>query len=78
MQSLRELVQQVAPTSSTVLVRGENGTGKELVARALHRASKRARGPFIKIDCTSLPETLIESELFGFEKDASPPFRCGG
>jgi len=70
MKSLRELLHQVAPTSSTVLVRGESGTGKELAARALHRLSPRANRPFIKIDCTSLPETLIESELFGYEKGA--------
>jgi two-component system response regulator AtoC len=70
MQSLRELIEQVAPSTSTVLVRGESGTGKELVARALHRLSPRSDRPFIKIDCTSLPETLIESELFGFEKGA--------
>jgi two-component system, NtrC family, response regulator AtoC len=70
MQSLRELLRQVAPTPSTVLVRGESGTGKELVARALHRMSTRADRPFIKIDCTSLPEPLIESELFGYEKGA--------
>ncbi|HEY4013792.1 MAG TPA: sigma-54 dependent transcriptional regulator [Polyangiaceae bacterium] len=70
MEILRSLIERVAPTSSTVLVRGESGTGKELVARALHRASARAAGPFIKIDCTALPETLIESELFGYEKGA--------
>jgi two-component system response regulator AtoC len=70
MQSLRELIDQVAPSTSTALVRGESGTGKELVARALHRLSPRASRPFIKIDCTSLPETLIESELFGYEKGA--------
>jgi two-component system response regulator AtoC len=70
MQSLRALLEQVAPTASTVLVRGESGTGKELVARAVHRLSPRARRPFIKIDCTSLPETLIESELFGYERGA--------
>ncbi|HEX5101853.1 MAG TPA: sigma-54 dependent transcriptional regulator [Polyangiaceae bacterium] len=70
MQALRELLEQVAPSASTVLVRGESGTGKELVARALHRLSPRVSRPFIKIDCTSLPETLIESELFGYEKGA--------
>jgi len=70
MQSLRELIDQVAPSTSTALVRGESGTGKELVARALHRLSPRVNRPFIKIDCTSLPETLIESELFGYEKGA--------
>jgi two-component system, NtrC family, response regulator AtoC len=70
MAALRKLLQQVAPTSSTVLVRGESGTGKELVARCLHRMSTRAMRPFVKIDCTSLPENLIESELFGYEKGA--------
>lgn len=70
MQAMRELLERVAPTGSTVLVRGESGTGKELVARAVHRQSPRARAPFIKIDCTSLPENLLESELFGYEKGA--------
>jgi two-component system response regulator AtoC len=70
MKALRDLLQRVAPTASTVLVRGESGTGKELVARALHRQSPRIDRPFIKIDCTSLPETLIESELFGYERGA--------
>ena len=70
MQAVREMLARVAPTSSTVLVRGESGTGKELVARALHRLSPRAAEPLIKIDCTSLPENLIESELFGYEKGA--------
>jgi two-component system response regulator AtoC len=64
------MLRQVAPTSSTVLIRGESGTGKELVARALHRASTRADKRLIKIDCTALPENLIESELFGYEKGA--------
>ena len=70
MRSLRQLLEQVAPSASTVLVRGESGTGKELVARAVHKLSPRADRPFVKIDCTSLPETLIESELFGYEKGA--------
>ena len=70
MSALRALLGQVAPSASTVLVRGESGTGKELVARAVHRLSPRAERPFIKIDCTALPETLIESELFGYEKGA--------
>ncbi|HEY3493438.1 MAG TPA: sigma-54 dependent transcriptional regulator [Polyangiaceae bacterium] len=70
MKAVRELVEQVAPAQSTLLVRGESGTGKELVARAVHRQSLRADRPFIKIDCTSLPENLIESELFGYEKGA--------
>src|SRR5262249_24334197 len=64
------LVSRVAPTSSTVLIRGESGTGKESVARALHDQSKRKGKPFIKVICAALPETLIESELFGYEKGA--------
>ena len=64
------LVARVAPTSSTVLIRGESGTGKELVARAVHDQSKRKGKPFIKVTCAALPETLIESELFGYEKGA--------
>jgi two-component system response regulator AtoC len=70
MQAVRELLGRVAPSASTVLVRGESGTGKELIARALHRLSTRAHEPLIKIDCTSLPENLLESELFGYEKGA--------
>ena len=70
MRTLKQLLEQVAPSPSTVLVRGESGTGKELVARAVHRLSPRAERPFVKIDCASLPETLIESELFGYEKGA--------
>jgi two-component system response regulator AtoC len=64
------LIERVGPTSATVLIRGESGTGKELVARALHAQSDRARNAFVKIDCTSLPEALLESELFGYEKGA--------
>jgi two-component system, NtrC family, response regulator AtoC len=70
MQAVRDLLGRVAPSASTVLVRGESGTGKELIARALHRLSARANEPLIKIDCTSLPENLLESELFGYEKGA--------
>jgi two-component system response regulator AtoC len=69
-EALRQLLEQVAPTASTVLVRGESGTGKELIARALHRLSARSEQPFIKIDCAALPDNLIESELFGYEKGA--------
>ncbi len=64
------LLKQVAPTNSTVLIMGETGTGKELIARAIHDLSNRASKPLIKINCASLPELLIESELFGHEKGA--------
>jgi len=64
------VVEKVADTPSTVLITGESGTGKELVARALHENSSRHKGPFIKINCAAIPRTLMESELFGYEKGA--------
>jgi two-component system response regulator HydG len=65
-----ELVQQVAPTSATVLIQGESGTGKEVIADTIHQLSPRRERPFIKINCAALPETLLESELFGHERGA--------
>ncbi|MEN9901850.1 MAG: hypothetical protein RL651_514 [Pseudomonadota bacterium] len=65
-----DYMNRVAPTDTTVLIQGESGTGKELVARAIHDSSKRSLKPFITVDCTGLPESLIESELFGHEKGA--------
>jgi len=70
MASLFEMVRAVAPTSSTVLVTGESGTGKELVARAIHGLSSRSDGPFVSVNCGALPDTLLESELFGHIKGA--------
>jgi Nif-specific regulatory protein len=70
MRQVYEQVAQVAPTNTTVLLRGESGTGKELIAHALHYNSPRAKRPFIKVSCAALPQDLIESELFGYEKGA--------
>ena len=70
MESILEMVRTVAPTASTVLITGESGTGKELVARAIHEASPRREKPFVSINCGAFPETLLESELFGYLKGA--------
>ena len=70
MRSIFELIQNIAPQSSRVLITGESGTGKELVARAIHENSARAKSPFITINCGAFPETLLESELFGYMKGA--------
>jgi len=70
MRQVYEQITQVARTNTTVLIRGESGTGKELIAHALHYNSPRARKPFIKVSCGALPDSLIESELFGYEKGA--------
>lgn len=70
MLELKEALARVAPTSAWVLITGENGTGKELAARAVHRGSKRAQAPLVAVNCAAIPEELIESELFGHEKGA--------
>jgi len=67
---LQEIIQTAGPTQSRVLISGENGTGKELVAHSIHRHSLRAEEPFVEVNCAAIPETLIESELFGYEKGA--------
>ncbi|MBX3730986.1 MAG: sigma-54-dependent Fis family transcriptional regulator [Verrucomicrobiae bacterium] len=69
-RELRQLIQTVAPTDATVLILGESGTGKELIAGALHALSQRAPHPYVRLNCAAIPETLLESELFGYERGA--------
>ena len=70
MQRIRELLEQISDTDVTVLIQGESGSGKEIVARAVHRLSTRRDGPFVKVNCAALPPDLLESELFGYERGA--------
>src|SRR6202167_1587062 len=72
MQAVLAMVERVSPTNSTVLLGGESGVGKDLIARAIHEHSRRSAEAFIKVNCTAIPENLLESELFGYEKGAFP------
>ena len=70
MQKIFEQIERISSSDITVLIRGESGTGKELLAQAIHYNSSRRHGPFITVDCGTLPDTLVESEIFGYEKGA--------
>src|SRR5213083_3066985 len=70
MRAIRTLIENIADTDATILIRGESGVGKDLVARAIHAASTRRTGPFVKVNCAAIPAGLLESELFGHEKGA--------
>ena len=78
MKRVRNLASQAAKTTSTVLIRGESGTGKELLANAIHNASSRSNQPFIKVNCAAIPESLMESELFGYCEGAFTGAMRGG
>ena len=69
-KQVKEMIEKVAPSDARVLITGDNGTGKELVARSLHEKSDRSKAPFVEVNCAAIPDTLIESELFGHEKGA--------
>ncbi|HZE18755.1 MAG TPA: sigma 54-interacting transcriptional regulator [Candidatus Angelobacter sp.] len=70
MRAIRTIIESIADTDTTVLIRGESGVGKDLIARAIHDTSARHTGPFIKVNCAAIPSALLESELFGHEKEA--------
>src|SRR5947208_9598436 len=70
MRAVRTVIENIADTDAMVLIRGESGVGKDLVARAIHSASGRGHGPFVKVNCAAIPQDLLESELFGHERGA--------